>query len=120
MLDDTVTRAHGLSRPRTFLPAVGRRYANRGHYDRELGKHSVVSTLRRRTCLRRVQFVLPDTMRGTLQDGIAVASPFVAARCITRTEWRRDWDSEIWLHASADYSRVMQHIPHPLSHAALT
>ena len=66
------------------------------------------------------QIVTPYVPRGPLHDWIADASPYLAARGITLTEWRRDWDSAIWPHASAGYSKVKQQIPYILAQMALT
>lgn len=57
------------------------------------------------------QIATPFVTRGPLQDWIAEAGSHLAARGITLTEWRRDWDLAIWLHATAGFFKVRQQIP---------
>lgn len=57
------------------------------------------------------QIVTPYITRGPLQDWIEQALPLLAARSITFCEWRRDWDSVIWPHATAGFFKVKQQIP---------
>jgi deoxyribodipyrimidine photo-lyase len=49
--------------------------------------------------------------QGPLRDWIDAATPALAARGITLTEWRRDWDSAIWPHATAGFFKVKERIP---------
>ncbi|MFN3642918.1 MAG: FAD-binding domain-containing protein [Gemmobacter sp.] len=56
--------------------------------------------------------------RGPLQDWLAEAAPALAARGIVLAEWRRDWDSAIWPHATAGFFKVKQQIPRILAQAA--
>jgi len=48
---------------------------------------------------------------GPLRDWLDEAAPALAARGITFCEWRRDWDSAIWPHATAGFFKVKQQIP---------
>ena len=57
------------------------------------------------------QIATPYITRGPLFDWIEQARPLLAARNITLCEWRRDWDSTIWPHASAGFFKVKQQIP---------
>jgi deoxyribodipyrimidine photo-lyase len=57
------------------------------------------------------QIVTPYVPRGPLFDWLAEARPVLAARGIALTEWRRDWDSTIWPHATAGFFKVKQQIP---------
>ena len=61
------------------------------------------------------QIVTPYITRGPLQDWLVQAAPQLAARGITFCEWRRDWDSAIWPHATAGFFKVKQQIPHILA-----
>ncbi len=58
-----------------------------------------------------VQIATPYVTRGPLQDWIAEATPYLTAKGITLTEWRRDWDMAIWPHATAGFFKVKQQIP---------
>ncbi len=49
--------------------------------------------------------------RGPLRDWLDQAAPTLAGRGITICEWRRDWDSAIWPHATAGFFKVKQNIP---------
>lgn len=60
------------------------------------------------------QIVTPYVTRGPLHDWLTEAAPALAARGITLCEWRRDWDSAIWPHATAGFFKVKQQIPHIL------
>jgi deoxyribodipyrimidine photo-lyase len=60
------------------------------------------------------QIVTPYVTRGPLHDWLTEAAPALAARSITLREWRRDWDSAIWPHATAGFFKVKQQIPHIL------
>ena len=57
------------------------------------------------------QIVTPYITRGPLFDWVQDAKPLLGARGITLTEWRRDWDSAIWPHATAGFFKVKQTIP---------
>jgi deoxyribodipyrimidine photo-lyase len=39
------------------------------------------------------------------------AAPALAAKGIVLAEWRRDWDSAIWPHATAGFFKVKHQIP---------
>ncbi|MDO9525358.1 MAG: FAD-binding domain-containing protein [Gemmobacter sp.] len=60
------------------------------------------------------QIVTPYITTGPLRDWLDLAKPALAARGITFCEWRRDWDSAIWPHATAGFFKVKQQIPHIL------
>ena len=49
--------------------------------------------------------------RGPLRDWLDEAAPSLAKQGITLCEWRRDWDSAIWPHATAGFFKVKQNIP---------
>ena len=57
------------------------------------------------------QIVTPYIPRGPLFDWMQDAAGPLAARGIALTEWRRDWDSAIWPHATAGFFKVKQQIP---------
>jgi len=57
------------------------------------------------------QIVTPYIPRGPLSDWMQDAAGPLAARGIALTEWRRDWDSAIWQHATAGFFKVKQQIP---------
>jgi deoxyribodipyrimidine photo-lyase len=57
------------------------------------------------------QIVTPYVPQGPLRDWLEAAKPTLAARGITLTEWRRDWDSAIWPHATAGFFKVKERIP---------
>jgi uncharacterized protein (TIGR00730 family) len=61
----------------------------------------------------RKPVVLPDVEQywSSLFDWMDQARPLLAARGITLAEWRRDWDSTIWPHATAGFFKVKQQIP---------
>ena len=58
-----------------------------------------------------MQIATPYITRGPLQDWMAEAAPYLAAKDISLTEWRRDWDAAIWPHATAGFFKVKQQIP---------
>ncbi len=64
------------------------------------------------------QIATPFVTRGPLQDWMAEAGSHLAARGITLTEWRRDWDLAIWPHATAGFFKVRQQIPQILDRIA--
>ena len=57
------------------------------------------------------QIVTPFVPTGPLRDWLDYAAPALAAGGITLCEWRRDWDSAIWPHATAGFFKVKQQIP---------
>ena len=58
-----------------------------------------------------VQIATPYVTRGPLRDWLDQASPSLAKHGITLCEWRRDWDTAIWPHATAGFFKVKQNIP---------
>ena len=60
------------------------------------------------------QIATPYITRGPLRDWLDQAAPSLATAGVTLTEWRRDWDSAIWPHATAGFFKVKQNIPHIL------
>ncbi len=65
------------------------------------------------------QIVTPYVTQGPLHDWLTEAAPYLAARGIGLSEWRRDWDAAIWPHASAGFFKVKKQIPRILDHMAL-
>jgi deoxyribodipyrimidine photo-lyase len=61
------------------------------------------------------QIATPYITKGPLMDWIEDATPYLAAKGIVLAEWRRDWDSTIWPHASAGFFKVKQQIPQILA-----
>ena len=57
--------------------------------------------------------------RGPLRDWLDQAAPALDAAGITLCEWRRDWDTAIWPHATAGFFKVKQNIPRILEQVAL-
>ena len=57
------------------------------------------------------QIVTPYVPTGPLREWLDEARPALAAKGITLCEWRRDWDSAIWPHATAGFFKVKQQIP---------
>ena len=55
--------------------------------------------------------------RGPLRDWLDEAAPSLAKHGITVREWRRDWDTAIWPHATAGFFKVKQNIPRILDQA---
>ena len=49
--------------------------------------------------------------RGPLRDWLDQAAPALQAAGIALCEWRRDWDTAIWPHATAGFFKVKQNIP---------
>ena len=49
--------------------------------------------------------------QGPLRDWLDQATPALAVRGISLCEWRRDWDSAIWPHATAGFFKVKKQIP---------
>ncbi len=57
------------------------------------------------------QIVTPYIPTGPLQDWILEAMPALEEAEIELVEWRRDWDSAIWPHATAGFFKVKKQIP---------
>ena len=57
------------------------------------------------------QIVTPYIPEGWLRDWLREAEPGLRAEGIAVCEWRRDWDSLIWPHASAGFFKVKKQIP---------
>jgi hypothetical protein len=57
------------------------------------------------------QVVTPYVPRGPLYDWLTEAAPALAAKGIVLAEWRRDWDSAVWPHATAGFFKVKHQIP---------
>lgn len=68
---------------------------------------------------RVTQVVTPYVPRGPLHDWLTGATPLLAARGIALTEWRRDWDSAVWPHATAGFFKIKERIPRLLTELAL-
>ena len=66
------------------------------------------------------QVVTPYVPEGWLRDWLRTAEPALAAEGIALCEWRREWDSLIWPHASAGFFKVKKQIPMILHRAGLT
>ena len=65
------------------------------------------------------QIATPYITRGPLRDWLDQAAPSLAKQGITFCEWRRDWDSAIWPHATAGFFKVKQNIPRILEQVLL-
>ena len=63
------------------------------------------------TVMGATQIATPYITRGPLRDWLDQAAPSLAKHGITLCEWRRDWDSAIWPHATAGFFKVKQNIP---------
>ena len=63
------------------------------------------------------QIATPYIPRGPLRDWLDKVTPSLAKHGITLCEWRRDWDSAIWPHATAGFFKVKQNIPRILEQA---
>jgi deoxyribodipyrimidine photo-lyase len=61
-----------------------------------------------------MQIATPYITRGPLHDWLDEAAPSLAKAGISFCEWRRDWDTAIWPHATAGFFKVKQNIPHIL------
>ena len=57
------------------------------------------------------QIATPYITRGPLRDWLDQAAPSLAKHGISLCEWRRDWDTAIWPHATAGFFKVKQNIP---------
>ena len=64
-----------------------------------------------------MQIVTPYVPQGPLGDWLRAAEPALAAKGIALCEWRRDWDSAIWPHATAGFFKVKQQIARILEQA---
>jgi deoxyribodipyrimidine photo-lyase len=64
------------------------------------------------------QIVTPYVAQGPVRDWLVEAQPALAARGIALCEWRRDWDSAIWPHATAGFFKVKQQMPRLLAELA--
>ncbi len=65
------------------------------------------------------QIVTPYITRGPMHDWVTEAASALATRGITLCEWRRNWDSAIWPHATAGFFKVKRQIPRILSQMEL-
>lgn len=63
------------------------------------------------------QIATPYITRGPLRDWLVEAAPALEKAGITLCEWRRDWDTAIWPHATAGFFKVKQNIPRILENA---
>ena len=66
------------------------------------------------------QIAMPYVPVGPLADWLAQAQPILKERGITVTEWRRDWDAQIWPYATAGFFKVKKRMPEILNAAGLT
>ncbi|MEL7471570.1 MAG: FAD-binding domain-containing protein [Pseudomonadota bacterium] len=57
------------------------------------------------------QIVTAYVPEGPLRDWLRCAEPDLAAAGLTLAEWRRDWDTAVWRHATAGFFKVKQQIP---------
>ncbi len=62
------------------------------------------------------QIVTPYVPEGPLRDWLREAAPALAKHGIRLCEWRRDWDTAIWPHATAGFFKVKERIPAILQH----
>lgn len=60
---------------------------------------------------RATQIATPYVTRGPLRDWLVQAAPALGKAGIRLCEWRREWDSAIWPHATAGFFKVKQNIP---------
>ena len=65
------------------------------------------------------QIITPYIPEGPLRDWLREAEPALAEKGIALCEWRRDWDSAIWPHATAGFFKVKAKIPRLLEEAGL-
>ena len=65
------------------------------------------------------QIITPYIPEGPLRDRFRAAEPVLAERGIRLCEWRRDWDSAIWPHATAGFFKVKERIPAILKQAGI-
>ena len=57
------------------------------------------------------QIATPYITTGPLRDFMDEATPALIRAGISLCEWRRDWDTAIWPHATAGFFKVKQNIP---------
>ena len=57
------------------------------------------------------QIATPYVPTGPLRDWLLEAMPALGEANIDLVEWRRDWDSAIWPHATAGFFKVKKQIP---------
>jgi hypothetical protein len=65
------------------------------------------------------QILTPYIPEGPLRDWLLGAGPRLAGEGLTVCEWRRDWDSAIWPHATAGFFKVKDKMPRILQEAGL-
>ena len=65
------------------------------------------------------QIATPYIPEGPLRDWLRGAEPVLAESGIGVCEWRRDWDSAIWPHATAGFFKVKARIPTILKQAGI-
>ena len=65
------------------------------------------------------QILTPYIPEGPLRDWLRGAGPLLAREGLTVCEWRRDWDSAIWPHATAGFFKVKEKMPRILQEAGL-
>ena len=66
------------------------------------------------------QIVTSYVPEGPLRDWLRAAGPALADTGIVLAEWRRDWDSAIWPHATAGFFKVKKQIPRILHETGLS
>jgi deoxyribodipyrimidine photo-lyase len=66
------------------------------------------------------QIVTAHIPQGPMRDWLQAAEPALSANGIVLREWRREWDSAIWPHASAGFFKVKSRIPQILDQIGLT
>lgn len=70
--------------------------------------------------LGATQIATPYIPAGPLNDWFRDAAPELENAGIVLAEWRRDWDSAIWPHATAGFFKVKKKIPAILQNAGIT
>lgn len=66
------------------------------------------------------QILTPYIPEGPLRDWLSSAAPLLAREGIAVCEWRRDWDTAIWPHATAGFFKVREKMPGILQAAGLS
>ncbi|MGK7651583.1 FAD-binding domain-containing protein [Roseovarius sp. B08] len=66
------------------------------------------------------QIVTPFIPQGPLRDWVTMAGPTLNAAGVPLREWRRDWDTLVWPHATAGYFKVKKKLPDILHDAGLS
>lgn len=66
------------------------------------------------------QIVTPYVPQGPLREWLIRAAPELDNAGVTLREWRRDWDTLVWPHATAGYFKVKKKLPDILHDAGLT